>query len=88
MNLNDLLKTMVDKNASDLHITAGSPPRIRTGGKLIPLSGEKLSLEDAKKIIESELSETNKNKGIRIPSHLKKKAHATKLKDNMYPKEP
>ena len=62
MNLNDLLKTMVDKKASDLHITAGSPPRgYEQEGKLIPLSGEKLSL-NAKKIIESELSETNKNK--------------------------
>ena len=62
MNLNELLKTMVDENASDLHITAGSPPRIRKGGKLIPISNDKLSLEDTKKIIESEISETNKDK--------------------------
>ena len=44
MNLNDLLKIMVDKNASNLHITAGSPPRILTGGELIPILGESLSL--------------------------------------------
>ena len=62
MNLNELLKTMVDENASDLHITAGSPPRIRKGGKLIPISNDKLSLEDTRKIIESEISETNKDK--------------------------
>ena len=31
---------------------------------------------------------TNKNYGIRIPSHLKKKAHATKLKEIIYPKDP
>ena len=62
MNLNDLLKKTVDENASDLHITVGSPPRIRKGGKLIPISNEKLSLEDTRKIIESEISETNKEK--------------------------
>ena len=62
MNLNELLKKTVEENASDLHITAGSAPRIRKGGKLIPISNDKLSLEDAKKIIESELSEPNKKK--------------------------
>ena len=31
---------------------------------------------------------TNKNNGIRIHSHLKKKAHATNLKEIIYPKDP
>ncbi|MEK6600006.1 MAG: type IV pilus twitching motility protein PilT [Deltaproteobacteria bacterium] len=35
--LQDLLKVMIDKGGSDLHITAGSPPRIRVNGKLLPL---------------------------------------------------
>ena len=35
--LQELLKVMVDKGGSDLHITAGSPPRIRVNGKLLPL---------------------------------------------------
>lgn len=35
--LQELLKVMVDKGGSDLHITAGSPPRIRVHGKLLPL---------------------------------------------------
>ena len=36
-SLQDLLKVMIDKGGSDLHITAGSPPRIRINGKLLPL---------------------------------------------------
>src|SRR3989338_11251073 len=35
--LQDLLKVMIDKGGSDLHITACSPPRIRINGKLLPL---------------------------------------------------
>ena len=53
MNLKELLTRTVEEKASDLHITAGSPPRIRKGGKLIPISDEKLSVDDTKKIIES-----------------------------------
>ena len=62
MNLKDLLIKTVEQKASDLHITAGSPPRIRKGGKLIPISDDKLSVDDTKAIIESELSDTNKEK--------------------------
>ena len=62
MNLKDLLIKTVEQKASDLHITAGSPPRIRKGGKLIPISDDKLSVEDTKAIIESELSDINKEK--------------------------
>ena len=47
----DLLKIMIEKGASDLHITTGSPPRLRVDGKLLPLdqpsphaSGDKISL--------------------------------------------
>jgi len=38
-NLHQLLKTMVDKGASDLHITAGTPPQVRIDGVLVPLEG-------------------------------------------------
>ena len=62
MNLKELLIKTVEEKASDLHITAGSPPRVRRGGKLIPISDQKLSVDDTKKIIESELSDTNKEK--------------------------
>ncbi|MEW6674939.1 MAG: type IV pilus twitching motility protein PilT [Nitrospirota bacterium] len=35
--LYDLLKMMIEKGASDLHITTGSPPRLRIDGRLIPV---------------------------------------------------
>ena len=32
VNLRDLLQEMIDKRASDLHITAGVPPMLRIDG--------------------------------------------------------
>src|SRR5438034_3947775 len=47
MNLDSLLRTMISKGASDLHLKVGSFPHIRINGELVPL-GEygKLSKED------------------------------------------
>ena len=36
-NLHQLLKVMVEKGASDLHITVNSPPQLRIDGSLHPL---------------------------------------------------
>ncbi|MEE9613902.1 MAG: ATPase, T2SS/T4P/T4SS family, partial [Thermodesulfobacteriota bacterium] len=36
--LQDLLKSMIEKGASDLHVSAGSPPRVRVRGKLSPMA--------------------------------------------------
>ena len=36
-NLHQLLKAMIEKGASDLHITTGSPPQLRIDGALVPL---------------------------------------------------
>src|SRR5437667_450055 len=37
VTLHQLLKTMVERGGSDLHITTNSPPQIRIDGKLTPL---------------------------------------------------
>ena len=37
LNLQALLKAMLDKGASDLHITAASPPRLRIDNELVRL---------------------------------------------------
>ncbi len=37
MDLSTLLKTAVDKGASDIHITVGKPPMMRLSGELIPI---------------------------------------------------
>jgi len=34
-NIHQLLKTLVDQGASDLHVSTGSPPQMRVDGKMI-----------------------------------------------------
>lgn len=47
-----LLKLVVDKNASDLHLVVGVPPNLRIDGKLIVVEGEAvLTAETAKDLI-------------------------------------
>jgi twitching motility protein PilT len=40
VNLNELLLTVLDRKASDLHITSGARPTIRVNGELIPLEDQ------------------------------------------------
>src|SRR3989338_6662437 len=60
MDIRDLLKTAVEKNASDLHITAGSAPIVRVDGKLIPLNFPKLDKESCKRLVYSILDDRQK----------------------------
>ncbi len=59
-SLAQLLKTMVDNGASDLHVTANSPPRIRLDGALVKLKTESLSPDDTKAICYSILTDAQK----------------------------
>jgi len=48
VEINDLLKTAVAQEASDLHIKVGSPPILRIAGELVPLHSEpRLTQQDA-----------------------------------------
>jgi twitching motility protein PilT len=47
-NLQQLLRAMVEKGASDMHITAGSPPVLRIDGSVVPLKLPPLSKNDTK----------------------------------------
>jgi twitching motility protein PilT len=60
VNLHQLLKAMIDKEASDLHITAGSPPQLRIDGELIPLKVEPLTPTDTKQQVYSVLNDAQK----------------------------
>ena len=60
--LYDLLKVMIEKGASDLHITTGSPPRIRVDGKLIPLDHPQLAPAETKALCYSVLTDAQKHK--------------------------
>jgi twitching motility protein PilT len=59
-SLQQLLKTMVDNGASDLHITRGSPPQIRMDGNLVKLKTEPLTADDTKAICYSILTDAQK----------------------------
>ncbi len=60
--LYDLLKTMIERNASDLHISTGTPPRIRVDGKLVPLNEPNLTSAETKSLCYSILTDTQKHK--------------------------
>ena len=48
--IDDLLKTAVERDASDIHIKAESPPLLRIYGELIPMDLPSLSIEEAKRL--------------------------------------
>ncbi len=58
----DLLKVMIEKGASDLHITTGSPPRLRVDGKIVPLDHPILTPVETKSICYSILTDAQKHK--------------------------
>ena len=60
MDIRDFLKSAVDKDASDLHITADSSPIVRIDGKLIPLNFPKLDKESCKRLVYSILDDKQK----------------------------
>ena len=48
VTLHQLLKTMVERGGSDLHVTTNSPPQIRIDGKLVPLDMPALTAPETK----------------------------------------
>jgi twitching motility protein PilT len=61
-NLHQLLKELVERGGSDLHITTNSPPQIRLDGKLTPLDLPPLKAEETKQLCYSVLTESQKHK--------------------------
>jgi twitching motility protein PilT len=57
VNLHQLLRTMVEKGASDMHITTGTPPLLRVDGSIVPLKLPPLGPVDTKQLCFSALSE-------------------------------
>jgi len=61
-NLHQLLKAMVEKGASDLHITTSSPPQLRIDGELVPLKMPPLTPVETKSLCYSILTDAQKHK--------------------------
>ncbi len=60
--MHQLLKAMIEKGASDLHITTGCPPQLRIDGKLHPLKMPPLSPQETKQLCYSVLTDAQKHR--------------------------
>ncbi|MCZ7582271.1 MAG: type IV pilus twitching motility protein PilT [Deltaproteobacteria bacterium] len=61
VDLHQLLKIMIEKGASDLHITTGSPPQYRIDGRLTPLNMPPLTASDTKRLCYSILTDMQRH---------------------------
>ncbi len=61
-NLYQLLQQMLEKGASDLHLTTGCPPQMRLHGHLMPMNYPALGPADTKQLIYSVLTDAQKHR--------------------------
>ncbi|UCD84458.1 MAG: type IV pilus twitching motility protein PilT [Deltaproteobacteria bacterium] len=61
-NLHQLLKVMIEKGSTDLHITTGTAPQLRIDGRLAPLRMPPLTAPETKQICYSILTDAQKHK--------------------------
>ena len=65
MNINELLTTAVEKNASDLHLKVGAYPIVRINGELAPIENKgKLTQEDAISVVAGVMNESQKKRFV------------------------
>ena len=60
MSIQDLLETIVKKDASDLHLVVGSPAVMRIDGELMPIAPAPLTPDDTESLINELLSSEQK----------------------------
>lgn len=60
MEFNDLLRLMVEKNGSDLFVTAGVAPSMKINGKIIPVTKTALTPEVVGQLIQSVMTDKQK----------------------------
>ncbi|MFC1631168.1 type IV pilus twitching motility protein PilT [Candidatus Omnitrophota bacterium] len=60
MNLSDLIRLAIERNASDIHLTENAPPVLRIDGKLVFTDYKNLSREETKNLVYSVLSDDQK----------------------------
>ncbi len=60
VSIQEMLKQVLDMNASDLHLTAGSPPLYRLDGRLVPQGVDKLDPDQVLSLAYSVMNEEQK----------------------------
>ena len=51
VHVDDLLRLIVERGASDLHLAVGVPPILRVDGQLMPTNHEKLTAQDTQRLV-------------------------------------
>lgn len=59
--IEDILRRAEEAGASDVHLSAGYEPRMRVGGHLLPMPGDKLTAGDTNSIVYSIMNEAQHN---------------------------
>jgi len=62
MTLHEMLKEMVERGASDLHLTSGAPPMLRVDGAILPLGAAPLTPAETKSLAYSVLTDAQRQK--------------------------
>ena len=65
MDIDRLLKIMVEKGASDLFITTGVPPSIKIHGRVVPVTTNKLSPEKCRETVLSVMTDSQRKDFVR-----------------------
>ncbi len=65
MDIDRLLKIMVEKGASDLFITTGVPPSIKINGKVVPVTTTKLTPEKCRETVLSVMTDSQRKEFVR-----------------------
>jgi len=61
VDLHQLLKILIEKGASDVHITTGTPPQFRIDGRLTPLNVPPLTAAETKRLCYSVLTDMQRH---------------------------
>jgi twitching motility protein PilT len=64
VNFHDLLKTLVERGASDLHLHVGLPPLARVHGKLVPVAETRIGPNFTEKLVDAMCDERQRS-GVR-----------------------
>ena len=62
MNVDHVLRSIVEHGASDLHLQVGSPPTARIHGLLSPLKMDPLTTEDLESVVRHVVTDQNRKR--------------------------
>ena len=62
MEILELLRMVIEKDASDLHLTVGLPPMLRLHGRLVPSDKELITVSDIERLVFGMLNDEQKRK--------------------------